>query len=54
MSSFFDLPFEEPEPDTQGTQPAPGAAPVAPDVRRVLTVSELTERIRVFLEEKFV
>ena len=54
MSSFFDLPFEEPDPEEQGAQTAPGAAAAAPDVRRVLTVSELTERIRVFLEEKFV
>jgi exodeoxyribonuclease VII large subunit len=45
VSSFFDLPFEEDEP----------AAPVAPqpEPRRVLTVSELTARIRTALEEQF-
>ena len=44
MSSLFDLPFEEPE------EEAP--APPAP-VRRVLTVSQLTGRIRTLLEEQF-
>jgi exodeoxyribonuclease VII large subunit len=47
VSSFFDLPFEEPE---EREEPAP--PPVA--VRRVLSVSELTERIRTVLEEQFV
>lgn len=46
MSSFFDLPFEEPE-------PAPEPAP-APRRRRILTVSELTAEIRTLLEERFV
>ena len=54
MTSLFDLPFEEPEPE-----PAPPARPVAPSPpipapRRVLSVSELTGRIRGLLEEAFV
>ena len=47
MSSLFDLPFEEP-----GQEPAEAAT--APEPRRILTVSELTGRIRMFLEERFV
>jgi exodeoxyribonuclease VII large subunit len=47
MSSLFDLPFEEPEPEG-----AEGAAPVAP-VRRVLTVGELTASLRELLETTF-
>ena len=47
MSSFFDLPFEEDEPP-----PAPPAAP-EPEPRRILTVSQLTARIRTTLEEQF-
>jgi exodeoxyribonuclease VII large subunit len=43
MSSLFDLPFDEPGPEP----PAPSP------VRRVLTVAELTEHIRMFLEERF-
>jgi exodeoxyribonuclease VII large subunit len=50
MSSFFDLPFEEPEPERKPAPPAPVPAPVA---RRVLTVSELTGQIRTLLEETF-
>jgi len=41
--SLFDLPFEEPTPT-----PEP-----EPDPRRILTVSELTARLRVLLEERF-
>src|SRR5918999_5748116 len=48
MTSFFDLPFEEPE-----HEPDPAPAPT-PAARRVLTVSELTGRIRTLLEETFV
>jgi exodeoxyribonuclease VII large subunit len=48
MSSFFDLPFEAPEPT-----PAPPESVPAPAARRVLTVSELTGRIRMLLEEAF-
>jgi exodeoxyribonuclease VII large subunit len=43
MSDLFDLPFEEDEPE-----PEPAATPVAS--RRVLTVSELTLRVRDLLE----
>jgi exodeoxyribonuclease VII large subunit len=48
VSSFFDLPFEEPPPET--------AAPPAPEParRRIYTVSQLTAAIRVALEERFV
>lgn len=47
MSSLFDLPFEEPE-------PAPADAPVARERQRtVLTVSELTSRIRDILENAY-
>src|SRR5436190_21874341 len=49
MANFFDLPFEEPEPELE---PAGEPEPAA-DVRRVLTVSELTGRIRTLLEERF-
>src|SRR5687767_9147305 len=53
MSSLFDLPFEEdPEPPAptppQSERRAPEPAP-----RRVLTVSELSSRIRSLLEERF-
>jgi exodeoxyribonuclease VII large subunit len=48
MSRFFDLPFEEPapEPGTPTAVPEPDPAPS----RRVLTVGELTARIRGLLE----
>ncbi len=46
MSTLFDLPFEEPEPE-------PASEPMEPEARRVLTVSELTGRIRTLLEERF-
>lgn len=48
MNSLFDLPFEEPPPE----RPAPPEPP-APVRRQVLTVSELTGRLRVLLEEQF-
>lgn len=47
MASLFDLPFEEPPPE-------PSAPPPAPERRRVLTVTELTARIRALLEERFI
>jgi exodeoxyribonuclease VII large subunit len=47
VSSFFDLPFEDDD-----APPAPPAAP-EPEPRRVLTVSQLTARIRATLEEQF-
>jgi len=46
--SLFDLPFEEP------AAPAPAREPRTPQGRRVLTVAELTSRIRTLLEERFV
>jgi exodeoxyribonuclease VII large subunit len=49
MSTLFDLPFEEPEPD-----PPQAPEPPAPRARRILSVSELTARIRTLLEEQFV
>jgi exodeoxyribonuclease VII large subunit len=65
MSSFFDLPFEEP-PSAEASASAGGApaakpagkddlrgAPVEPEPRRVLTVTQLTNRIRNVLEEQF-
>ena len=48
MTSLFDLPFEEP----QSLRQEPAQA--APMPRRVLSVSELTARIRTLLEEQFV
>src|SRR5829696_9242901 len=55
MTSLFDLPFEEPDPEPEPpvrepARPTPAPAPAA---RRVLTVSELTGRIRALLEEQF-
>jgi exodeoxyribonuclease VII large subunit len=50
MTSFFDLPFEEePEPGHPVSEPEPPAAP-----RRILSVSELTARVRLLLEDRFV
>jgi exodeoxyribonuclease VII large subunit len=46
VSTFFDLPFEEPEPDA--TAPAP-----EPPTRRIFTVAQLTARIRSLLEREF-
>jgi exodeoxyribonuclease VII large subunit len=45
MSRFFDLPFEEPEPEVPEPEPPPA--------RRIFTVSELTSSIRSRLEEQF-
>ena len=57
MSSFFDLPFEEPaSAEAAGGKDEPMAAtplPPEPDTRRILTVSQLTARIRTLLEEQF-
>jgi exodeoxyribonuclease VII large subunit len=54
VSSLFDLPFEEPEPQRE-PDPAPRERPTPkPAPRRVLTVTQLTERIRTRLEEEFV
>ncbi len=59
MSTLFDLPFEEPEPEppaaekalVRPTADAPSA--IAPAVRQVLTVSELTASLREVLETTF-
>ena len=48
MSTFFDLPFEEPEPE-----PTPAAAVPEPPPRRIFTVAQLTARIRSLLEREF-
>lgn len=59
MSTLFDLPFEEPEPEErsadrpQPQSPAEERAPVAPAPRQVLTVSELTASLREVLETTF-
>jgi exodeoxyribonuclease VII large subunit len=47
MSSLFDLPFEEPEPEP------PALAAPEPAPRRILTVAELTGEIRTLLEDRF-
>jgi exodeoxyribonuclease VII large subunit len=46
---FFDLPFEEPEPEP--APPPPPSPPPAPQ-RRVLSVAQLSVRIRTLLEEQ--
>jgi exodeoxyribonuclease VII large subunit len=54
MDSLFDLPFEEPPPEDRGPErPAPQESPIS-EPRRVLSVSELTGRIRTLLEERFI
>ena len=46
MRSLFDMPFEEPEPERlEPESPAPR--------RRILTVSELTGKVRMLLEDRF-
>ncbi|MBI3493740.1 MAG: exodeoxyribonuclease VII large subunit [Acidobacteria bacterium] len=47
MSDLFDLPFEDEEPEAAPVAPTPVAA------RRVLTVTELTVRVRDLLEAQF-
>jgi exodeoxyribonuclease VII large subunit len=57
VSPLFDLPFEEPQPERElerAPEPQAPPEPHEPEPRRVLTVSELTERIRTVLEERFV
>ena len=46
MSTFFDLPFEEPKPEPAAPAPEPPA-------RRIFTVAQLTARIRSLLERDF-
>jgi exodeoxyribonuclease VII large subunit len=64
VNSLFDLPFEEPAPEDvpdpprrpePAAAPPPQARPAAPPAvtRRILTVSELTGRIRTLLEREF-
>src|SRR6059036_2253747 len=48
MSDLFDLPFEDDEPE-----PEPERAPTPVASRRVLTVTELTVRVRDLLEAEF-
>ena len=64
-NSLFDLPFEEPssaeategkppEPEDPGRDAGPGIGdPIAAEPRRVFSVSQLTDRIRTLLEERF-
>jgi exodeoxyribonuclease VII large subunit len=55
MSDLFDLPFEEDEPARGDTPASPTEEPrtAAQPRRRVLTVTELTVRIRDLIEEQF-
>src|SRR5215204_2997133 len=52
--SLFDLPFEEPTPEAapEPERERPAQKPPSPE-RRIHTVSELTGRIRMLLEEEF-
>ena len=54
--SLFDLPFEEPTPEAKAEpeREPPARKPPASRERRIHTVSELTGRIRMLLEEEFV
>ena len=60
-NSLFDLPFEEPSSaeasegkPREPEDPGPGIQdPIAAEPRRVFSVSQLTERIRTLLEERF-
>jgi exodeoxyribonuclease VII large subunit len=51
--SLFDLPFEEPAPEPEPDRERPARRPPAARERRIHTVSELTGRIRMLLEEEF-
>jgi exodeoxyribonuclease VII large subunit len=53
--SLFDLPFEEPTPEAEPEpeRERPARQPPAAPERRIHTVSELTGRIRMLLEEQF-
>jgi len=53
-NSLFDLPFEEPQESDAGRDPGSAIRDsVAAEPRRVYSVSQLTERIREMLEERF-
>jgi len=58
VDSLFDLPFEEPPSEDRGPErsapPEQASTPIAPEPRRVLSVSELTGRIRTLLEERLI
>ena len=49
MTTLFDLPFEEPDPEPATPEPEKIATPPEP---RVLTVSQLTNTVRLLLEEQ--
>jgi exodeoxyribonuclease VII large subunit len=51
--SLFDLPFEEPEPEPEPERERPARKPAEPNERRIHTVTQLTGRIRMLLEEQF-
>ncbi len=55
MSDLFDLPFEDDETDVAEPAPAPTLTPATTPVaaKRVLTVTELTVRVRDLLESEF-
>ena len=57
-NSLFDLPFEEPPESDADRDPGsgirdPSQDSIAPEPRRVYSVSQLTDRIRTLLEERF-
>jgi exodeoxyribonuclease VII large subunit len=55
MTDLFDLPFEEDEEETPAVMPAasgPARPPDAPVARRILSVTELTLRVRDLLESE--
>jgi exodeoxyribonuclease VII large subunit len=53
-NSLFDLPFEEPPESEADRAPASGVPdPIAPEPRRIYSISQLTDRIRTLLEERF-
>src|SRR5215207_2376555 len=53
MTSLFDLPFEEPEPEPEAPLLVPVAEPARTPPSGVLTVSQLTSDIRHLLESEF-
>src|SRR5579862_5227397 len=54
MKDLFDLPFEEePEPEAELIPEPPAAVPESLPARRILSVTELTVRVRDLLEQEF-
>src|SRR4030081_129830 len=54
MTDLFDLPFEEEPEEEPEPAPKPPAPPASsPQPRRVLSVTELTVRVRDLLEQEF-